>query len=129
MIQAGFEKDIDPVLQLLDRNIQAAIEARSEYLAARSRQERELMRLNEQARGSFGKSTLNVEQVAERFLVEPSTIRDGAGRHSCLRKAGYKPGKRLLFPIRVIELHERNLIQRGQCGECFQKAKKLEVLK
>jgi hypothetical protein len=113
----------DPVLIALDEVFLALQKFRDVYTQEKQRADFTHERLNEQARGSFGKSTLNVEQVAERFLVEPSTIRDGAGRHSCLRKAGYKPGKRLLFPIRVIELHERNLIQRGQCGECFQKAK------
>lgn len=119
----------DPVLVLLDQNIQTAIEARSSYVASRERMERECERLGEMARGNFRRSAYNVEQLADRFGVKPGTVREGVGKFSCLRKSAYKPGQRLLFPSQAVEAHERNLIATGECGVCFKEVSSLQIVK
>jgi hypothetical protein len=128
-MRSQVQTESDPFLTILDRNIQLAIEARSTYIANRERQEREYERLNELARGSVRRSALTVEGVAERFGAKPGTVREGVGKFSCLRKGAYKPGQRLLFPLHVVELHERNLISTGECGNCFEKKAAIELVK
>jgi hypothetical protein len=126
---ANQEHKADPVLAHLDRVIQEAIEARSAYLTTRERLESGYKRASEQARGALSRSTFTAEQVAPRFGVETSTIRDGAGKHACLRLCAYKPGKRLLFPLQAIEAHERNLMATGECGVCDKQVSPLELVK
>jgi hypothetical protein len=113
----------DPVLIALDEAFAALQRFRDVYTQQKKATEYELERARDISRVVLRRSTFTAEQVAPRFGVESSTIRDGVSKHSCLRKAAYKPGKRLLFPLQAIEEHERNLIERGECGVCFKTVK------
>jgi hypothetical protein len=117
----------DPVLAALDRNVQAAIDARSAYVLERERMVNKLQTAAELAQVAKRRSTFTVEEVAERLAAKPATVRDGAGKFKCLRKAAYKPGVRLLFPLQAIEVHEKNLMARGECGDCFLQIPSLKV--
>lgn len=119
----------DPVLELLDRNIQTAIEARSAYVLNKERADREYERVNEMARGSFRRSAYTVEMIADRFGVKPGTVREGVGKFACLRKSAYKPGQRLLFPAQAVEAHESNVMATGVCEVCFKLVTPLQMVK
>jgi hypothetical protein len=113
----------DPVLVALDEAFAALQKFRDVYTRQKKVTEYEFERLREGLRGGHAANRLTVEQVAQRFSVKPGTVREGVGKFWCLYKAKYKPGQRLLFPLVAIEAHERNIMERGECGVCFKAVK------
>lgn len=122
-MQTNPPRQDDPVLIALDEAFTALNRFRDAYTRHKQFTDSELGRLKELSRGSTRRSTFNVEQTAERFAAEASTVRNGSGKFWCLRQAAYKPGVRLLFPVQAVEAHERNLMERGECGVCFKTVK------
>ena len=114
----GFkEVPADPFLDALDR-LQQTLFAQQEQLNALRdaymREREDGVRLPSTPPSEY----LTARQVGNRFGYNNRTVLAGENGFKCLNRARIKDGGSVRYPARLVEIHERNRLERGKCGTC-----------
>ena len=112
---AVYEIPPDPFLEHLDR-IQAELSAlRDAYVRSKA------IRLIESA--PVRSEYLTAAEVGRRCGHSDKTVLLGRAGFACLNRARIKDGGSVRYPAALVEIHERNRLTRGKCGNCYEEYK------